>query len=341
MSKLSTRARKAVLSALLATGYINPEKLGSTLLRSDGTAPGGGLEPGELYDPDLTENYPFLWHALKGNVGFFWRLDQGGGSNPAYILRTDKTFADAALDAYAPTFTHVLARAEVQPEFSTVGFWYDAGADATVNFGIRKYVSPTFSLLASTAPALVDGQMHYTKFSCLGNNLKAYKDQASPAQVTVTDSSLPNPGRWGIGVDTLSRGHFSSFLGKFRAPGSPALPVYAYLQVPLIGVGTEADPIRPQVPPGMPDGSFWSALIKSQNSDGKPGDYRTILRVGVGTADPTAFSKWYNDLKGQGIGSTLLADKIAALVAAKQLDDLLTDADFKDDAKSGEMKGWS
>lgn len=304
--------------------------------------PRDAIRQRDLITPSLVDGYPLVWFMLQGHVRVLRLIGSiTSGFNDFFVVRDDVAIQDVALEAWVPVFTRV-ARVNNLDDFPS-GDAYLVGHDGGTDFNASRVVSGAFTTIGTETVAIQDGKTlkMMGSFSSLSpTTVKGFREDFVTAKFAPTDSTagLQGPGYVGFLQDQSPRGHGLGFNIKVRPPASRVAKIAAFLEVDVIGTGSQADPYRPDLPT-MPDGVSYSALIKDDGS-GSPKEFRSVVRIHeASNPDPTDLSNFIAAARTKEVSYTELT-RTQAITRAKEIDDVLANYDFND-ISPDEQKGWT
>ncbi|RLI73913.1 hypothetical protein DRP04_15255 [Archaeoglobales archaeon] len=164
---------------------------------------------------------------------------------------------------------------------------YPAGA--TEDHYVDKIVAGTWTKIAAESVDLREDKPQRLKLTITGNTIEAYRGDMESPKLTVTDTDIVGLGHWGVFAYALdycvvwwSKLYDNPMLSK----SNPNNKCRWYL-LPLIGKGTEDDPIRPKLPERIKGrvnelAVNWSAIIPCRSKDdGRPKFSFALVVVGT------------------------------------------------------------
>ena len=232
---------------------------------------------------DLGRDHPLMWNYMRGD----YFID--GEDSFENIIAYPEVIADEDMELLV-----LGARTSQLFRWTDVDNWYKQEHDAlaaTKDQILYKEVGAVTTTLATEAVDLTKSHPFRYKVAAVKSAIDCYRTDMTTPKLSVTDTSHAS-GYWGVWMnaeDTYGDGSFAApynrLLGK---PDMASLKPMRYLEVPVVGSGTLDDPFRAEMPQKLathpkfekinPLALTHSAVIKS-GKDGKPTDYRAIVRV--------------------------------------------------------------
>ena len=192
-----------------------------------------------------TEDVSFAYLAVINKI----KVDSSAIGYTGGVV-TDDSFTDKAVQCIAvATLSKQLGRF-VDGDNSYIQTQYTG--ESTADHNISKRVSGTNTTLATESVDLNSWEAYLYKFAISGSTLSSYRNDMSTAKITTTDTDLTS-GSFGYRWNGNQIAGPLELTVKLVAPSSPLPKPLAVVEVPVIGKGTEEDPIRPQLPQDLRD----------------------------------------------------------------------------------------
>ena len=170
-----------------------------------------------------------------------------GGVRPSGVFMPTKDwFTDKAVLSTLRGFydVYILLR------WQDINNWYEVRQRVqlvTADHDIRKYINGTVTQLAYEAIDLA-GYRHFYLASISGSTIKSFRDQLVTANIVVSDTDLVE-GAFGVGDATSTYNDRPIYeLSYLKPPASEGAVAQQIVEYPVVGQGTEDNPLRPDIP---------------------------------------------------------------------------------------------
>lgn len=310
--------------------------------------PDNYITPAKLAAQALSDEPLLMWLSMANRMSkaavspFSAPVRTAQPTGNWFWLRSDSQFTDAALMGLLNGEATFAAR-HIMRHDGTDGAaptYYDSGPElgaALSDFKVRKIVAGVPTNIASEAIDLSAGDEHKMKSSINGTAIKGFRENMSVAKFSATDSAIAT-GYWGLIMEEGVT-HFDSaaLLTRMMPAASPVARPRYFAELPVIGDGTYQSPYAPGFEGLDLPKVTWSAVIKT-GRDGKPVDYRAIVRLFEGPLSDANSQAWLTACRAKAGFKEFSGSE--AISEAKRLDDMLLTKDFIDSSPT-EMAGWT